>query len=429
VVTVLTCIIFVVSYIIIISEKLDRTLVAGMGGVLLLIIGVFDTQKAFLTYIDWNTIALLFSMMILVSVTSKTGVFEFVAIYIAKGVKGHAIPLLFMISLVTALGSAFLANVTTVLLLVPILFKIVRILHVPATPYLVGIILSANIGGTATLIGDPPNMMIGQSVDHLTFNDFLIHLSPIALFIFIIIMAGMIFIYRDKLYVSEVNRNKLLSLDPKQFIKKDASLLPSVSVLLLTIGGFILNPLLHIELTSMALAGAVLILLLTHQTVKTDEILKEVDWATLFFFMGLFLLVGGIEEVGIIDELARGIIYYTDGDLPRTALLILWMTGIFSGVVDNIPFVAAMIPVILEFKDYGMTNLDPLWWSLALGACLGGNGTLLGASSNLVVVGLALKEKVQIQFIDFLKIGFPVVIVSLIMCSVYIYFRYLLPFL
>jgi Na+/H+ antiporter NhaD/arsenite permease-like protein len=429
VVTVLTCIIFVVSYIIIIFEKLDRTLVAGMGGVLLLIIGVFDTQKAFLTYIDWNTIALLFSMMILVSVTSKTGVFEFIAIYIAKGVKGHAIPLLFMISFVTALGSAFLANVTTVLLLVPILFKIVRILHVPATPYLVGIILSANIGGTATLIGDPPNMMIGQSVDHLTFNDFLIHLAPIALFIFIIIMAGMIFIYRDKLYVSESNRKKLLSLDPKQFIKKDASLLPSVSVLLLTICGFVLHPLLHIELTSMALAGAVLILLLTHHTIKVDEILKEVDWATLFFFMGLFLLVGGVEEVGIIDELARKIIYYTDGDLPKTALLILWMTGIFSGVVDNIPFVAAMIPVILEFKDYGMTNLDPLWWSLALGACLGGNGTLLGASSNLVVVGLALKEKVHIQFIDFLKIGIPVVIISLLVCSVYIYFRYLLPFL
>jgi Na+/H+ antiporter NhaD/arsenite permease-like protein len=429
VITLLTCLIFIVSYIIIISEKIDRTLVAGMGGVLMLIVGVFDTEKAFLTYIDWNTIALLFAMMILVSVTSKTGIFEFVAIFLAKGVKGHAIPLLFMLSLVTALGSAFLANVTTVLLLVPILFKIVRILQVPAIPYLVGIILSANIGGTATLIGDPPNMMIGQSVKHLTFNDFLIHLSPVAIFIFLMVMFGIIFIYRNRLIVSETNRLKLMALDPKQFINKDSSLLPSIAVLLITICGFVLNPLLHIELTSIALAGAVLILLLTRHTIKAEEVLKEIDWSTLFFFIGLFLLVGGIEEVGIIDELSRKIIYYTEGDLPKTALLILWLTGLFSGIVDNIPFVAAMIPVILEFQDYGMTNLDPLWWSLALGACLGGNGTLLGASSNLVVVGLALKEKVHIQFIDFMKIGIPVVIVSLIVCTGYIYFRYLLPFL
>nr|WP_272495692.1 ArsB/NhaD family transporter [Bacillus pinisoli] len=429
VITVLTCIIFIVSYLIIITDKIDRTLVAGMGGVLMLIVGVFDTEKAFISYIDWNTIALLFAMMILVSVTSKTGIFEFVAIYIAKVVKGHAIPLLFMISLVTALGSAFLANVTTVLLLVPILFKIVRILEVPALPYLVGIILSANIGGTATLIGDPPNMMIGQSVKHLTFNAFLLHLSPITILIFLTIMTGMIYLYRDRLYVSEANRLRLLALDPKQYINKDSSLLPSLLVLFVTISGFVLNPLLHIELTSIALAGAVLILLVTRETIKTEDIFKEVDWATLFFFIGLFLLVGGIEEVGIIDELARSIIYYTEGDLPKTAILILWLTGIFSGIVDNIPFVAAMIPVILEFKDYGMTNLDPLWWSLALGACLGGNGTLLGASSNLVVVGLALKEKVHIQFIDFLKIGIPVVFASLIMCTIYIYFRYLLPFL
>ncbi|WP_456278148.1 ArsB/NhaD family transporter [Bacillus sp. AK128] len=428
-ITVLACVIFICSYLIIMTEKIDRTLVAGMGGVLMLVVGIFDTQKAFLNYIDWNTIALLFAMMILVSVTSKTGIFEFVAIYIAKAVRGHAIPLLFMISLVTALGSAFLANVTTVLLLVPILFKIIRILKVPAIPYLIGIILSANIGGTATLIGDPPNMMIGQSVKHLTFNDFLLHLSPIALIIFITIMAGVIFLYRDKLYVSEANRLELLSLDPKQYINKDSALIPSLMVLFITICGFILNPLIHIELTSIALAGAVLILLLTRQTVKVEEVFKEVDWSTLFFFIGLFLLVGGIEEVGVIDEFARGIIYYTEGDLPKTAILILWITGLFSGIVDNIPFVAAMIPVILEFKDYGMTNLDPLWWSLALGACLGGNGTLLGASSNLVVVGLALKEKVQIQFLDFMKIGIPVVLVSLILCTVYIYLRYLLPFL
>ncbi|MFD1736064.1 ArsB/NhaD family transporter [Bacillus salitolerans] len=428
-ITVISLIVFITSYIIIISEKVDRTLVAGTGGVLLLLFGVFDTKKAFITYIDWNTIALLFAMMILVSIVSKTGVFEFIAIFLAQKVKGYGVSILFMISIVTALGSALLANVTTVLLLVPIMFKIIKVLNVSAFPYLIAIILSANIGGTATLIGDPPNLMIGQAVEHLTFNAFLVHLSPIAVIIFILIVVAIAATFRKRLQVSEENRLTLMSLNPKQYLKKDATLVPSLSVLGLTIFSFVLHPFLHIELTSLALGGAILLMLLTHTYHPTEEVLKEVDWATLFFFMGLFLLVGGLEEVGIIDEFARSMIYFTEGDLPRTAILILWITGLFSGVIDNIPFVAAMIPVILEFQDYGMTNLDPLWWSLALGACLGGNGTLLGASSNLVVVGLAIKEKVQIQFIDFMKIGIPVVLISLILSTLYIYFRYLLAFI
>jgi Na+/H+ antiporter NhaD/arsenite permease-like protein len=178
----------------------------------------------------------------------------------------------------------------------------------------------------------------------------------------------------------------------------------------------------------MSLAGALLLLLLTHDEYKPEVVLKQVEWGTLFFFIGLFMLIGGLEEVGIIDELARGLVFYTEGDLPKTSMLILWMTGILSGFVDNIPFVAAMIPVILEFQDYGMTNLDPLWWSLALGACLGGNGTLLGASSNLVVAGLAAKEKENIRFMEFIKVGFPIVIISLAISSIYIYLRYLLNF-
>jgi Na+/H+ antiporter NhaD/arsenite permease-like protein len=429
VVTVITLVVFIVSYLLIISERFDRTLVAGAGGVLLLLFGVFDTKKVFFTYIDWNTIALLLSMMILVSLVSKTGIFEFIAIYLAQQVKGHAIPLLFVISVITAVGSAFLANVTTVLLLVPILFKIVKILKVSPLPYLIAIIVSANIGGTATLIGDPPNLMIGQAVEHLTFNAFLVHLSPIALIIFIIIVLGIIALFRNKLYVNEKNREKLMSLRATNYLNKNATLLPSISVLLLTITSFVLHPFLKVELTSVALAGAILLLFLTYKFHPLESVLKEVDWSTLFFFIGLFMLVGGLEEVGIIDEFARSMVYITEGDLPKTALLILWLTGVFSGIVDNIPFVAAMIPVILEFKDYGMTNLDPLWWSLALGACLGGNGTLLGASSNLVVVGLALKEKVHIQFLDFMKIGIPIVLISLIICTIYIYFRYLIVFL
>lgn len=426
--TILTVVIFFITYIVIMTEKIDRALAAGLGGIAMLIVGIYDVNKAFVTYIDWNTIALLFAMMLIVIITSQTGVFEYVAIVMAKAVKGRPIPLLIVISTLTAIGSAFLANVTMVLLLVPIILTIVRMLSIPAIPYLISIIIASNIGGTATLIGDPPNIMIGQAVDHLTFNAFLIHLSPIVLLIYSVILGYLIFIYWDKLQVSHIDQKKLSSIKARDYLKLSPALPKSVSVLMVTILGFTLNPLLHIDLTSIALAGALLLLLLTHDEYKPDEVFKQVEWGTLFFFIGLFMLIGGLEEVGIIDEFARGLVLYTEGDLPKTAMLILWMTGLLSGFVDNIPFVAAMIPVILEFKDYGMTNLDPLWWSLALGACLGGNGTLLGASSNLVVAGLAAKEKENINFIEFFKVGFPIVIISLGVSSVYVYFRYLLHF-
>ncbi|MGM7683005.1 ArsB/NhaD family transporter [Cytobacillus sp. Hm23] len=425
----LALIIFIISYIVIMTEKLDRTLVAGLGGVTMLIVGIFDIDAAFLEYIDWNTIALLFSMMILISITGQTGVFEYVAIVVAKLVGGKAIPLLIVISLITAVGSALLANVTTVLLLVPVVLTLTKLLHIPAVPYLIAIIISSNIGGTATLIGDPPNIMIGQAVKHLTFNSFIIHLSPIVLVIFTLIIGGLALIYGKQLHVKEEYRQRLMEIDPVEYLQKNATLVKALTVLCMTFTGFILHPFLHIDLTSVALAGALLLLLLTHKEHKPEDVFKQVEWGTLFFFIGLFLLVGGLEEVGIINEMARGIMYYTEGDLPKTAMLILWLTGIFSGFVDNIPFVAAMIPVIVEFQDYGMTNVDPLWWSLALGACLGGNGTLLGASSNLVVAGLAAKAKQQVNFLEFLKIGFPVVVVSLFISSIYVYYRYLIEFL
>ncbi|WP_121662951.1 ArsB/NhaD family transporter [Metabacillus litoralis] len=426
--TTLTVIIFLITYFVIMTEKIDRALAAGLGGVAMLIVGIYDINKAFLTYIDWNTISLLFAMMLIVIITSQTGVFEFVAIIMAKFVKGRPIPLLIVISTLTAVGSAFLANVTMVLLLVPIILTIVRMLDIPAIPYLITIIIASNIGGTATLIGDPPNIMIGQAVEHLTFNAFITHLSPIVLIIYAVVLIYLIAIYWPKLQVDTIDQKKLASIKASNYLKLTPALPKSIFVLLLTIAGFVLNPILHIDLTSVALAGALLLLLLTHDEYKPDEVFKQVEWGTLFFFVGLFMLIGGLEEVGVIDELARGMVFYTEGDLPKTSMLILWMTGILSGFVDNIPFVAAMIPMIIEFKDYGMTNLDPLWWSLALGACLGGNGTLLGASSNLVVAGLAAKEKEHINFIEFLKVGFPIVIISLGISSVYVYFRYLLNF-
>lgn len=421
-------IIFIISYALIITEKFNRALVACFGGVLMLFFGVLDLDAAFIHHIDWHTITLLLSMMILVSITSQSGFFEYIAITVAKKVKGKPIPLLIVVSLLTGFGSAFLNNVTTVLLIVPIVLTLTKVLNISAVPYLLMTILASNIGGTATLIGDPPNLMIGQAVEHLNFNEFLFHLAPVVLIIFTVVIAGMSYYYRKKLKVTDENRFKLMNLTASQYLGNRPLLFKSVTVLAMTTFGFIIQPLLKVELTSIAMAGALLLLFLTHEEQKVEEVFKSVEWVTLFFFVGLFMLVGGLQEVGIIDEIAKWIIYYTDGDLPKTSMLILWSSGILSGFVDNIPFVAAMIPVILEFQNYGMTNLDPLWWALALGACLGGNATLIGATSNVIVAGLAGRANQAFSYFEFLKVGLPVALVSFIISSLYIYFRYLIYF-
>ncbi len=420
--------IFIVSYAFIISEKLNRALVACIGGVLMLFFGILDLDSAFIHHIDWHTIALLLSMMILVSITSQSGFFEYLAIMVAKKVKGKPIPLLIVVSLLTGIGSAFLNNVTIVLLIVPIVLTLTNLLNIPAIPYLLVTILAANIGGTATLIGDPPNLMIGQAVKHLDFNTFLIHLGPVVMIIFTVVIVGMVYLYGTKLQVTEENREKLMKIPASRYLKNKSLLFKSVIVLFLTILGFVIQPIIKAELTSIAMAGSLLLLLLSHEEHQVEEVFKSVEWVTLFFFVGLFILVGGLKEVGIIDEIAKSIIYYTDGDLPKTSMLILWTSGVLSGFVDNIPFVAAMIPVILELQNYGITNLDPLWWALALGACLGGNATLIGASSNIVVAGLAAKANQGFSYLEFLKVGTPVAFVSFVISSIYIYFRYLIYF-
>lgn len=420
---------FTASYIFIISEKINRALVAVAGGLLMIFFGIYDIQDAFYQFVDWSTVVLLFSMMVIVSITSKTGVFEYIAIKMAQQVKGEGVKLFVVISFLTAIGSAFLDNVTTVLLFTPIVLTLTQLLNVKAHPYLIMMIIASNIGGTATLIGDPPNIMIGQAVDSLTFNDFLLNLAPVAAVIFILITTALAFLFRNKLFITPSNRSHLMNVKAEEYVVISPMLYKSLTVLLLTIAGFILHPVFHLDLTTTAMAGALLLLLLTENEQKTEVVFRSIEWVTLFFFIGLFMLVGGLEKTGIIDEIARGILYYTEGDLPKTSLLILWVSGIASGFVDNIPFVAAMIPVIFEFEQYGITNLDPLWWSLALGACLGGNGTLIGASANVVVAGLSAGADQRIRFFDFFKIGFPVVIVSLLISTIYIYYRFLIDYL
>lgn len=426
--TVLAILIFTASYILIMTEKLNRALVAVAGGVLLLMTKVYAWEDAF-GFIDWETVALLFSMMVLVSITKKTGIFSFMAVRLVQIVQGRPVPLLIVTGIFTAVGSAFLDNVTTVLLFVPVLLSLIDELKLPAFPYLITTIFSSNIGGTATLIGDPPNIMIGQAVEHFSFVSFMYHLGPIVIVIFVVMMAGMILLYRKRLVYDEALARRLMERNAKADLKVTPLLFQSVGVLLLTITGFMMHPFIHMDITTIAVSGALLLLFLSEKELDVEHVFQEVEWVTLFFFMGLFMLVGGLETVGVIDELARGMVWLSGGDLPVTAMVMLWSAGILSGVVDNIPFVAAMIPVVQELQGYGMMNVDPVWWALALGACLGGNGTLVGASANVVVAGLAASHNKPIPFLKFSLYGIPVLLVSLLICSVYIWFRYLLPFL
>ncbi|KHE67639.1 ArsB/NhaD family transporter [Halobacillus sp. BBL2006] len=426
--TVLALLIFVASYVLIMTEKWNRALVALAGGVLLLMTKVYEWKEAF-GFIDWETVALLFSMMVLVSITKKTGIFTYMAIRLAQFVKGRPLPLLAVSAIFTAVGSAFLDNVTTVLLFVPVLLSLIDRLKLPAFPYLLVTIFSSNIGGTATLIGDPPNIMIGQAVQHFSFLSFIYHLGPVVLIIFSIMLTLIILLFRNKLTYNEKLARQLMELDPAEHLNKSKLLYQSVSVLLLTITGFMMHPFVHMDITTIAVSGALLLLFLTDKELDVEHVFQEVEWVTLFFFMGLFMLVGGLETVGIIDELARGMVWISGGDLPITSMVMLWSSGLLSGVVDNIPFVAAMIPVVQELQGYGMMNVDPIWWSLALGACLGGNGTLIGASANVVVAGLAATHRQPIPFVKFSLYGVPILLISLIVSSVYVFFRYLIPFL
>ncbi len=421
--------IFICCYVFIMTEQINRAVVTLTGGVLLLLTGIYSAERMLTEYIDWNTIALLFSMMVLIAITEKTGLFGFIAIRFAQKVKGDPIPLLIGAGALTGIGSALLDNVTTVLIFVPIMLKITKLLKLPSFPYLLMIIFSSNIGGAATLIGDPPNIMIGQAVEHLTFSSFLIHMAPIAIIMFGVMLLFVWALFRKSLRRTKFDVKELLAIDAQTYLHRTPMLYQAITVLLLTITGFLLHAFLYVELTTVALSGAVLLLLLTEKELASEKIFEKVEWVTLFFFIGLFTLVGGLEEVGVIDEIARAIIVITDGDYVQTVILILWVSGLLSGIVDNIPFVAAMIPVVQEFESYGMVYLDPVWWALALGACLGGNATLIGASANVVVTGLAEGAHEKISFIRFMLYGFPLVIISLVVSTIYIYFRYLVPYI
>lgn len=423
---------FGATYALIIAEKMNRAILALIGAAMLILCGVL-TQEAAFRGIDFNTIGLLMGMMLIVGITAKSGVFQYVAIWSAKKVNAKPMGVLFMLAMVTAFLSSLLDNVTTVLLVVPVTLLITEELKVKAYPYLIAEVLCSNIGGTATLIGDPPNIMIGSAVG-IPFNDFIINLTPAVLLVLAASIVPYYFMWRKDMVTTDKARQRVMEFDEREAIKDSALLKKSLFVLALVLTGFFTSRLTHLEPATVAMGGAALLLLLDNfyknseeQGASVQHAFAEVEWVTLMFFVGLFILVHGLETSGVIRSMAEKLLAATKGDRTTTVLAVLWGSAILSAFIDNIPFVATMIPLIKSMAPTfgGEAGLMPLWWALSLGACLGGNGTLIGASANLVVAGLAERAGQPIRFMTYLKSCFGLMLLSITVCHFYIYWRYL----
>jgi len=418
--------VFLITYAVIVSEKIHRAVAAFAGAAVIVLSGILDPEAA-VHAVDGNTIGLLVGMMIIVGITRETGIFEYLAIRAAKAAGGRPLAILAALAAITAVLSALLDNVTTVLLVVPVTFAIAKKLGLSPLPFLLTEILASNIGGTATLIGDPPNIMIG-SATHLGFMDFLINLTPVVILIHVITIFILQIYYRKQLRVKPGMRESLMELDETAELRDIVLLKRCLAVLGLTILGFLLHQYLHLESSVIALAGASLLLLVTRS--DPEHPLQAVEWPVIFFFIGLFVVVGALEEVGVINMLAKLALDVTGGLILPTGMLILWLSALASAFVDNIPFVATMIPLIHDMGALGnipLSDLDFLWWSLSLGACLGGNGTIIGASANVVVAGMAEKRGLTMTFLGFMKVAFPLMLLSIVISSGYLYLWYVLP--
>jgi len=412
--------IFVLTYALIASEKIDKMIAALAGGLVMILVGIISQEEAF-EHIDFNVIFLLAGMMILAGIIRKTGVFGWLAIRAARLAGGEPYRILVVLCVITAVASALLDNVTTVVLVGPITIFLAARLGLSPAPFLIGEILASNIGGAATLIGDPPNILIGSAAN-LDFVAFLSNMLPVSVVCLALFLVAARWMFRRYFTVDPALRDALLELDEREMITHPELLRKSLIVLGLTLVGFLFHGILHLEPATIALVGAVALMLVARE--DPAEVLQEVEWPTLFFFIGLFMLVGGVIEVGLIEVLADAVVALTGGNIAATALLLLWLSGILSGVVDNIPYTATMIPVVQQLSE-GQDS-DVLWWSLALGADLGGNATIIGASANVILVNLAAREGHPIGFWQFLKYGLLVTVGSLLVSTVYIWLRYLL---
>ena len=421
--------ILVIAYAFIISEKINRAVVSLLGAGALIFTGVLN-QHLMVQGIDFNTIFLLTGMMVIVAITKRTGIFQFVAILSAKSVRGNPRALLVVLSLITAIFSALLDNVTTVLLVVPITLLLTELLKLPAYPLLFALIFASNVGGMATLIGDPPNILIGSAVG-LSFMDFVYNVGPAAVLNMIVLLVIFDVIWGRKLKTSMKARAHLLRYDPYEALTDVPLLWKSMITLSLVLFGFIVGHGHGIEPGTVALTGAAFLMLLDvyrfkaeDQSHKVQESFQEVEWETIFFFMGLFVLVYGVEHTGVLSMLAEYMMDLTGGDMATTGYAILWSSAIISAIVDNIPFVATMIPMIesMETEMGGAEAIEPLWWVLSLGACLGGNGSLIGASANVMVASFAERAGQRISFLKFMAFAFPLMILTIIISTGYAWF-------
>lgn len=403
----------------IISEKVHRSVAALAGAVVLLLTHVLTVETA-AEYVDLNTIGVLVGMMLFVAVVKNSGMFEYIAIWSAKLTWGQPMAILAVFTVITAVLSAFLDNVTTVLLIGPMTIAITQILEVNPIPFLLSQIMASNIGGTATLIGDPPNIMIGSSAG-LSFTDFICNTGPVVVVILAVTLGIFFLMYRRGLHVEEENMEKVTSLDEKLAIKDVSLLRKSVIMIVLVVIGFVFHAQLGIESATVALTAAGVMLLIGGQ--DAEDVILGVEWSTILFFIGLFVVVGGLNRTGVIAMLADGMLGLVGDNEVLAIVLILWASAIISAFLDNIPFVATLIPMLQTMQQGGM-DVQPLWWALSLGACLGGNGSLIGASANVVLAGVSAKNGYPITFMSYLRKGFPLMLLSVAICTVYLLIRF-----
>ncbi len=412
-------VIFAAALVLIATERLDRTKVALLGAVLVLLTQTIDQEHA-IEAIDWETLGLLAGMMLVVRLTEPTGVYTYLAIRAGQLSRGRPLALVLYLAAATAVLSAFLDNLTTVLLVVPITFLLADTLDVDPIPLVLIEVVASNIGGTATLIGDPPNIIIAGATD-LSFADFVLNLGPVALLAFVVVTGALYLAFRRRLTIAPQARAAVMALDARRSIEDPAELRRTVPILVLTLLTFFVHRRLGLEPATVALAGATAMLLVSRQPV--ERALSGIEWPTLFFFLGLFVMVGALEERGVMEEIAQGIASLTGGDRTAELLGIAWISAGASALGDNIPFTAAMIPVVEELR--GASGDDAYWWSLALGACFGGNATLVAAAANVAAAGMAARSGRPIGFVEFLKVGIPVTLLSMILATGYIVLRYL----
>ncbi len=411
--------VFLIALALIASERMHRTKTALLGAAIVVLFVPGFTQEAAIESVDFNTIGLLAGMMILVYLTQQTGVYDYIAIRAGQLSRGEPLRVVLSLACTTALLSAFIDNLTTILLVVPITFLLADALDIDPIPLVVIEVMASNIGGTATLIGDPPNIIIAGATG-LSFNEFIVNLAPIVVVIFAIAVGGLYLFYRKRLQIAPEDQKTVMELDAAASIRDADELRRTVPVLVGTVLAFFVHQMIGVEPATVALTGAAIGLIVTR--IPLEQALSKIEWPTLFFFVALFIMVGALEETGAIEHVAGVVRDVTGGNRTAELIGILWIGGIGSGVIDNIPFTAAMIPVVTELNTSGTD--DAYWWSLALGACLGGNATVIAAGANVAAAGLTERAGRPLGFITFMRVGIPVTLVSLVIATAYVLMRY-----